>query len=109
MNMVSYLFEVIDPRGNLVRLAQKQFEEHIISSHPEIKSSKLIEICVVDPDFITKDADIKLREVYFRQGIFPDNPQRYIKVVVEGANVITAYRQGRVKEGEKVIWQPSET
>lgn len=56
------------------------------------------------PDVIAQDALDDQRLVYY--GTYRRRPERWmIKVVVEGEEVITAYRVTRMKPGERVLWQ----
>jgi hypothetical protein len=52
---------------------------------------------------ITQDVVDPQRLVYYRT--YQAQPQRWLKVVVEQGEVVTAYRVRRLKQGETIQWQ----
>ena len=102
--MYDDLFRTTDPQGRLVRLTQQCYTEHIIVEHPDLTDVGEISRTVHVPDVIAQDALDDQRLVYYRT--YRRRPQRWmIKVVVEGEEVVTAFRVMRMKSGEQVIWQ----
>jgi hypothetical protein len=101
--MVAYLFVVRDPRGHEVRLTENCYRLHIFLEHPELGDVSHIADTITSPDLITQDAVDPLRLVYYRT--YQAQPQRWMKVVVEQGEVITAYRVRRLKQGETIQWQ----
>jgi hypothetical protein len=100
--MPENLFVVTDPLGREVRLTENCYQYHIVVEHPEIADVEIIEEVVTLPDLIAQDAVNRDRLVYYRE--YQQNPQRWYKVVVEGSEVVTVYRVGRLKRGETPIW-----
>lgn len=100
--MPELLFIATDPLRREVRLTEKCYHYHIVVEHPEIDDVGIIQIVVELPDLIARDALNRDRLVYYRE--YQQNPQRWYKVVVEGGEVVTAYRVGRMKRGEMQIW-----
>jgi hypothetical protein len=101
--MTPYLFTVRDPLGQEVRLTESCYTLHILVEHPEIVDVTPIADTIVSPDLITYDVVDPQRLVYYR--IYQVQPQRWLKVVVEQGEVVTAYRVRRLKQGETVRWQ----
>ena len=101
--MAVYLFAVRDPRGDAVRLSEKCYRLHILLEHPELVDVNHIADTITSPDLITQDAVDPQRLVYYRT--YQAQPQRWMKVVVEQGEVVTAYRVRRLKQGETIQWQ----
>ena len=58
---------------------------------------------LTSPDLITQDVVDPQRLVYYRT--YQAQPQRWLKVVVEQGEVVTAYRVRHLKQGETTQWQ----
>ena len=101
--MAAYLFTVRDPRGHAVRLTENCYRLHIFLEHPELVDVNHIADTITSPDLITQDAVDPQRLVYYRT--YQAQPQRWMKVVVEHGEVVTAYRVRRLKQGETIQWQ----
>ncbi|MCH8292757.1 hypothetical protein IH992_16830 [Candidatus Poribacteria bacterium] len=101
--MTGYLFTIKDPLGQEVRLTEKCYQFHILSEHPELSDVSQITEALESPDLIAQDAVDSQRLVYYRT--YQMQPQRWIKVVVEQREVVTAYRVRRLKKGEIIRWQ----
>lgn len=101
--MTVYSFAVKDPLGQEVRLTENCDQGHILLEHPELSDVNQIAEAVESPDFIAQDAVDPRRLVYYRT--YQAEPQRWIKVVVEQGEVVTAYRVRRLKKGETIRWQ----
>ena len=101
--MAEYLFTVRDPLGQEVRLTESCSKLHILLEHPELGDVNHIADTIASPDLITHDAVDPQRLVYYR--IYQVQPQRWMKVVVERGEVVTAYRVRRLKQGETMQWQ----
>ena len=101
--MAAYLFVVRDPRGHAVRLTENCYRLHILLEHPELIDVNHIANTITSPDLITQDAVDPQRLVYYRT--YQAQPQRWIKVVVEQGEVVTAYRVRRLKQGETMLWR----
>ena len=101
--MTVYLFIVKDPLGQEVRLTENCYKFHILLEHPELSDVNQIAEAIESPDFIAQDAVNPQRLVYYRT--YQAQPQRWIKVVVEQGEVVTAYRVRRLKKGETIRWQ----
>ncbi len=101
--MVVYLFAVRDPRGHEVRLTENCYRLHILLEHPELVDINHIADTITSPDLITQDVVNPERTVYYRT--YQTQPQRWMKVVVEHREVVTAYRVRRLKQGETMQWQ----
>jgi hypothetical protein len=101
--MVVYLFAVRDPHGHEVRLTENSYRLHILLEHPELVDINHIADTITSPDLITQDAVDPQRLVYYRT--YQAQPQRWMKVVVEQGEVVTAYRVRRLKQGETIQWQ----
>jgi hypothetical protein len=102
-DMSVYLFTVSDPLGHEVRLTEGCYTFHILLEHPELSDVNCIAEAVASPDLIAQDAVDPQRLVYYQT--YQVQPQRWIKVVVEQGEVITAYRVRRLKQGETIQWQ----
>ena len=102
-SMTPYLFTVRDPLEQEVRLTESCYTLHILVEHSEIVDINLIADTVISPDLITYDVIDPRRLVYYRT--YQVQPQRWLKVVVERGEVVTAYRVRRMKQGETVQWQ----
>ena len=87
------LFVATDPLGREVRLTETCYRFHIASTHPDMTDISGIQDSIRAPE----------RIVYYRT--YQQDPQRWDKVVVEFSEVVTAYRVGRMKKGESIIWQ----
>jgi hypothetical protein len=101
--MTAYLFTVRDPLGQEVRLTESCYKLHILLEHPELLDMNDIANSITSPDLITRDAVDLQRLVYYRT--YQAQPQRWMKVVVEHGEVVTAYRVRRLKQGEIRRWQ----
>jgi hypothetical protein len=101
--MTAYLFTVRDPLGQDVRLTESCYGLHILLEHPELLDINDIANTITSPDLITYDAVDLQRLVYYRT--YQVQPQRWMKVVVEQREVVTAYRVRRLKQGEIRRWQ----
>jgi len=101
--MVAYLFAVRDPRGHAVRLTENCYRLHILLEHPELVDVNHLADTITSPDVITQDVVDPQRLVYYRT--YQVQPQRWMKVVVEHGEVVTAYRVRRLKQGETIQWQ----
>ena len=75
----------------------------MLLEHPELGDVNHIADTITAPDVITQDAVDPQRLVYYRT--YQAQPQRWIKVVVEQGEVVTAYRVRRLKRGETIQWQ----
>jgi len=101
--MMVYLFTVKDPLGQEVRLTENCYKFHILLEHPELSDVNQIAEAIELPDFIAQDAVNPQRLVYYRT--YQAQPRRWIKVVVEQGEVVTAYIVRRLKKGETIRWQ----
>ncbi len=101
--MTVYLLTVRDPLGQEVRLTENCYKFHIRLEHPELSDVNQIAEALESPALIAQDAVDPQRLVYYR--IYQARPQRWIKVVVEYGEVVTAYRVRRLKKGEMIQWQ----
>lgn len=102
--MVADRFVTVDPQGREVRLTEACYVEHILVEHPDLTDDQEIEETIRRAELIAVDAIDELRLVYYRT--YRRTPQRWLlKVVVANAEVVTAYRVNRVKQGEQVLWQ----
>jgi|SRR6267143_5710226 len=101
--MTVYLFTVRDPLGQEVRLKESCYRLHILLEHPELLDVNHIANTITSPDLIAYDAVDLQRLVYYRT--YQVQPQRWMKVIVEQGEVVTAYRARRLKQGEIRRWQ----
>jgi hypothetical protein len=101
--MVAYLFVVRDPRGHEVQLTENCYRFHILLEHPELVDINHIADTITSPDLIAQDVVNPERTVYYRT--YQTQPQRWMKVVAEQGEVVTAYRVRRLKQGETIQWQ----
>lgn len=101
--MTGNLFTVKDPLGREVRLTEDRYQFHILLEHPELSNVNQIVEAIASPTTIAQDAVVLQRLVYYRT--YQTQPQRWMKVVVERGEVITAYRVRRLKKGETVQWR----
>lgn len=101
--MTGNLFTVKDPLGRGVRLTEDRYQFHILLEHPELSNVNQIAEAIASPTIIAQDAVVLQRLVYYRT--YQTQPQRWMKVVVERGEVITAYRVRRLKKGETVQWR----
>jgi len=74
-----------------------------LQEHPELTDVARISNTIASPDLITQDAVDPQRQVYYRT--YQAHPKRWLKVVVEQGEVVTAYCVRRLKKGEAVQWQ----
>ena len=88
--MAVHLFTVTDPLEREVRLTENCYTFHILLEHPELSDVSQIAETLESPAFIAQDAVASQRLVYYR--IYQTQPQRWLKVVVEQGEVVTAYR-----------------
>src|SRR5216684_9203159 len=103
--MTAYLFTVRDPLGQEVRLTESSYKLRILLEQPELFDINDIANTITSPDLSTHDAVDLQRLVYYRT--YQAQPQRWMKVVVEHGEVVTAYRVRRLKQGEIRRWQRS--
>jgi hypothetical protein len=101
--MTEYVFTVRDPLGQEVRLTESCYKLHILLEHPELIDVNQLADTIASPDFIPQDAVDPQRLVYYQT--YQVQPQRWMKVVVEHGEVVTAYRVRRLKQGETMQWQ----
>ena len=101
--MTGYLLTVKNPLGREVRLAEDRYQFHILLEHPELSDVNQIAAAIASPAVIAQDAVVLQRLVYYRS--YQTQPQRWMKVVVERGEVITAYRVRRLKKGETIQWR----
>lgn len=101
--MTGNLFTVKDPLGREVRLTEDRYQFHILLEHPDLSNVNQIAETIASPTIIAQDAVVLQRLVYYRT--YQTQPQRWMKVVVERGEVITAYRVRRLKKGETVQWR----
>jgi hypothetical protein len=102
--MAVYLFTTRDPQGRTVQLTEDCYRLHILVEHPDLSNVNEIAQAIRLPDYIARDAFDDNRLIYYRT--YQRNPQHWlIKVVVEGEEVVTAYRVKRLKQGEMILWQ----
>jgi hypothetical protein len=102
--MAVYLFTTTDPQGRTAQLTEDCYRFHILVEHPDLSDVGEIARTIKSPHYIARDVIDVDRLVYYRT--YRRRPQRWmIKVVVEGGEVITAYRVKRLKQGEEILWQ----
>jgi hypothetical protein len=102
--MAVCLFTTTDPQGRTVYLTEDCYQSHILVEHPDLSDVAEIARTIKSPHYIARDVIDVDRLVYYRT--YRRRPQRWmIKVVVEGGEVITAYRVKRLKQGEEILWQ----
>ena len=101
--MTTYLLTVKDPLSQVVRLTENCYKFHILQAHPELTECAQISRAIASPDLIARDVIDPQRQVYYRT--YQTHPKRWLKVVVEQGEVVTAYRVRRLKKGETVRWQ----
>ncbi len=101
--MTGNLLTVKDPLGREVRLTEDRYQFHILLEHPDLSNVNQIAEAIASPTIIAQDAVVLQRLVYYRT--YQTQPQRWMKVVVERGEVITAYRVRRLKKGETVQWR----
>lgn len=101
--MTGDLFTVKDPLEREVRLTEDRYQFHILLEHPDISDVNQIAEAIASPAIIAQDAIVLQRLVYYRT--YQTQPQRWMKVVVERGEVITAYRVRRLKKGEAIQWR----
>jgi hypothetical protein len=75
----------------------------MLLEHPELVDINHIADTLTAPEVIALDAVDPQRLVYYRT--YQVQPQRWMKVVVEQGEVVTAYRVRRLKPGESMLWQ----
>lgn len=97
------LFSVVDPLGRSVRLTADCYMHHILPRHPELTDLTQLSETIVRPDSIAIDAVYSHRSVYYRR--YQQRPERWLKVVVAGDEVVTAHRTRRMKKGEPIQWK----
>ena len=86
-----------------MRLAEDRYQFHILLEHPELSDVNQIAAAIASPAVIAQGAVVLQRLVYYRS--YQTQPQRWMKVVVERGEVITAYRVRRLKKGETIQWR----
>ena len=101
--MTGDLFTVKDPLGREVRLTEDRYQFHILLEHPELSDVDRIAEAIASPAIIAQDAVVSQRFVYYRT--YQIQPQRWMKVVAERGEVITAYQVRRLKKGETIQWR----
>ncbi len=101
--MTGYLLTVKDPLGREVRLAEDRYQFYILLERPELSDVNQIAAAIASPAVIAQDAVVLQRLVYYRS--YQTQPQRWMKVVVERGEVITAYRVRWLKKGETIQWR----
>ena len=97
------VFTVKDPLGREVRLTENCYTSHILLEHPELSDVNQIATTITSPAVIAQDVVDPQRLVYYRT--YQAQPQRWLKVVVEQGEIITAYRARRLKKGETIQWR----
>lgn len=97
------VFRATDPLGREVRLTENCYTSHILLEHPELLDVNQIATTIESPTVIAQDVVDPQRLVYYRT--YQAQPQRWLKVVVEQGEVITAYRVRRLKKGETIQWR----
>ena len=97
------VFTATDPLGREVRLTESCYTSHILLEHPELLDVNQIATTIESPTVIAQDVVDPQRLVYYRT--YQAQPQRWLKVVVEQGEVITAYRVRRLKKGETIQWR----
>lgn len=77
----------------------------LVDEHIPLMTVRALRLMVHSPDVITQDAVDPQRLVYSQT--YQVQPQRWMKVVVEQGEVVTAtaYRVRRLKQGETMQWQ----
>ena len=105
-------FEVVDCRGYKIVCSDENWCDKILGARPYMKEWEEIEKkALISPSFIcTNLKPSKNREVYYMFHNYKNN--KYIKVVVKFnkekfGNVISAFPTDGGKEGETIIWTPS--
>ena len=101
--MSVFVFTVKDPLGREVRLTENCYTSHILLEHPELSDVNQIATTITSPTVIARDVVDPQRLVYYRT--YQAQPQRWLKVVVEQGEIITAYRARRLKKGETIQWR----
>jgi len=102
--MAPYLFTVTDPQGRGVSLTAACYSCHILFEHPDMDDIEEIAQAIEQAELIAADAVDSNRHVYYRT--YQRRPQHwFIKVVVDGDEVVTAYRVRRLKQSETILWQ----
>ena len=86
-----------------MQVTENCYRLHILLEHPELVDVNHIAGTITSPDVITQDAVDPQRLVYYQT--YQAQPQRWMKVVVEQVEVVTAYRVRRLKRGETIQWQ----
>ena len=100
--------ELIDPVMRATQRGQELIAQLLAFSrgrqlNPELVDVNHIADTITSPDLITQDAVDSQRLVYYRT--YQAQPQRWMKVVVEQEEIVTAYRVRRLKQGETIQWQ----
>jgi hypothetical protein len=101
--MARLLFTVTDPKGQMISLTNRCYQDHMLLAHPEMMDIDEIRQTIIDPQFIAQDSIQATRLVYYRA--YQQAPLRWLKVVVENDEIVTAYRVRRLKKGEPIQWQ----
>lgn len=109
------LLRCVDRTGRDVVLSEEAWFGRILRDHAMLGGYEgLIQVVVQDPNRVTRDLNRSNRECFYRQGVFPDYPRLFLKVVVEfrqgdltgavSGYVVTAYPLQRVRSGEEQLW-----
>ena len=102
--------ELTDKFGRIIRLTDERME-HLINSHPELQSIKLIATIkdtLLNPDEIivsSSDETVELfYRFYFRTSVGDKWFCVLVKSITDDPFIITAYFTDKIKNGE-VIWK----
>ena len=107
--MDNVLFQSLDPRMIDVLLHRSRYFNHIWPNHPMVGVDD-IQMVIDDPDIITQDVTSLAIENYYRQDVFDEYPDLYLKACVlfkppEQGRVVTAFAVDWPKPEEEIIWQ----
>jgi hypothetical protein len=111
---LSVILACLDCHGRSIVLLESCWNDHIVRDHPELEPLLIsLEIVLTNPYRIYQDSLNAARENFYRAGLFPERPQRLVKVCVDFrqsesghviGEVVTAYAATRMKPSEKLKW-----
>lgn len=84
MSTDKFIFEVKDPKGRVIRLAHKTWQDHILTDNDrwEFRDPSPIKSAVGKPHLVVKSDKVPDAQVFYRKGAHPEYPHLWVKVPV---------------------------
>lgn len=103
------VFRCVDRWGRGIVLTDERWLSHVVAHHPEFLGyERIVEATLMDPDFVNRDRQRVLREVFYRaSSVLDPGAGLLVRVVVEFGvmgRVVTAHLIPKPHQKERRRW-----